>query len=75
MVEIAENHLRSLNLTEGTEHGLLLRPTSIITDTFILIFYLQRPLSMFERMSIFFHRKMDVIFATDELPFQARYKL
>ena len=37
--------------------GLLLRAMSIIAEIFILISHLQRLLSMFEQMSIFFDRK------------------
>ena len=55
--------------------GLLLRAISIIAETFILISHLQRLLSMFERVSIFFDRKMTMILASNEILLQARYKL
>ena len=57
---------------EGTVIGLLLRAISIIAEIFILLSHLQRLLSMFERMSIFFNRKMTVISAPNEIFFQAR---
>ena len=60
---------------EGTVLGLLLRAISIIAEIFILISHLQRLLPMFERMSIFFDRKMTVISAPNETLLQARYKL
>ena len=43
--------------------GLLLTAISTIAEIFILISHLQRLLSMFEGMSIFFDRKMTVILA------------
>ena len=46
----------------------------MITETFILC-HLLRLLSMFERMSIFFDRKMNVISAPNEISLQTRYKL
>ena len=55
--------------------GLLLTTISIMAEIFILISHLQPLLSMFERMSIFFDRKMIVISAPNEIFFQARYKL
>ena len=55
--------------------GLYLRAISIIAEIFILISRLQRLLSMFERMRIFFDRKMTVISAPNEVFCQARYKL
>ena len=54
---------------------LLLREISIIAEIFILMSHLQRLLSMFERMSIFFDRKMNVISAPKEIFFQGRHKL
>ena len=44
-------------------------------EIFIFITHLQRLLSMFERMSIFFDRKRNVISTPNEVFFQARYKL
>ena len=55
--------------------GLLLRAISIIAVIFIVISDLQRLLSMFERISIFFDQKMNVISAPNEIFFQARYEL
>ena len=55
--------------------GLLLRAISIIAEIFIFISHFQQLLLMFERMSIFFDRKMTVISAPNEMFFQARYKL
>ena len=47
----------------------------MIAEIFDFISHLQRLLSMFERMSIFFDRKMNVILAPKEIFFQARCKL
>ena len=55
--------------------GLLLRTISIIVEIFILTSNLQRFLSMFERMSMFFYLKMTVVSAPNEIFFQALYKL
>ena len=58
-----------------SEIGLLLKAISIIADIFIFIPHLQRLLSIFERMSIFFNRKMNVISAPNEIFFQLCCKL
>ena len=47
----------------------------MIAEIFIFISHLQRLLSMFERMSISFDRKMNLISAPNEISIQARYKL
>ena len=44
-------------------------------EIFIIISHLQQLLSMVERTSIFFDRKMNVISAPNEIFFQTRYKL
>ena len=44
-------------------------------EIFIFISHLQRLLSTFERISIFFSGEMNVISARDDIFFQARYKL
>ena len=54
---------------------LFFREISIIAEIFILIPHLQRLLSMFERMSIFFDRTMNVISVPNEIFFQTGNKL
>ena len=46
---------------------LLPRAISMIAEIFVLISHLLRLLSMFERMSIFFDRKMNVISDPNEM--------
>ena len=47
----------------------------MVVEILTFIYHLQLLLSMFERLSILFDRKMNAISAPNEIVFQARYKL